>query len=533
MKRWEDYDIIKLPNGETIDMNKLNDEQNRAKAALQHLAPVLGGFLGKLRFIYTFRVDTQATDGYNVFVNPYFTNKLDLTQKAFVMAHEIMHCLLNHLRRGRMAGHDHERSNIAADYECNITLVDMDLFDFNTIQNMKAYIDKKYSGWGYEKIYDDIGSQSPKNSMQNPMQNQSGGQQNQSGQNGQGGQSGDGGNQQNQSGQSGNAPKKRGRPKKSDSSNGNDQNGQGGQQNQSGQNGQGGQGDADRRDVPGTNGKVGQVSPEDCKGPQQLSDTPGAAGGIIDKSTGDQIAKSEGYPDDGGSESARERDWKDAAIKAASKLQGKQAGALKSKIELIYKTSTDWKKTLRNIVGHSISPEEKRQAYAHKNTLISQGRIARTDKDKYDNMDYMMCWIDSSGSMDDNTLRKVLSEVYSVALAKKPIRLIIVQCDTKIQDIQEYRNVNELQRKLSRATVKGRGGTELKPCWDLLKTDPRFKRARPDLIMVFTDGYLTQYRRDPRTMNHFCWVILDNPGFNLDYKDSMTKCVHLKVDDIK
>lgn len=532
MKKWNDFDKIILPNGEEIDMNKLDDEQNRAKAALQHLAPVLGGFLGRLRFIYTFQVSTQATDGYNVFVNPYFTYKLDLTQKAFVMAHEIMHCLLNHLRRGRAAGHDHERSNIAADYECNITLVDMDLFDFNTIKNMKAYIDKKYSGWGYEKIYDDIGSQSSQNSMQNPMQNQSGGQQNQSGQGGQSGNSGSGGNQQNQNDQ-GTAPKKRGRPKKSDQAGGQQsQGGQGDQQSQGGQDGSGENGE-DRRVVSGTEGKVGRVSAEDCKGPGQLSDTPGAAGGIIDKNTGDQIAKSEGYPDDGGSESARERDWKDAAIRAASKLQGKQAGALKSKIESIYKTSTDWKKALRNIVGHSISPEEKRQAYAHKNTLVAQGRIARTDKDKYDNMDYMMCWIDSSGSMDDNTLRRVLSEVYSVALAKKPIKLVIVQCDTKIQEIKEFSNIRDLQRTLNRATVKGRGGTELKPCWDLLKTDPRYKRKRPDLIMIFTDGYLNQYRRDPRTMNNFCWVILDNPGFNLEYKDSLTKCIHLKVEDIK
>jgi hypothetical protein len=63
-----------------------------------------------------------------------------------------------------------------------------------------------------------------------------------------------------------------------------------------------------------------------------------------------------------------------------------------SKLEGLYKTSKDWKKDLKKIVGHSISPDEKRQAYAHKNVLVTQDRIARTDKDKYDNLDYMMAW---------------------------------------------------------------------------------------------------------------------------------------------
>ena len=33
-KKWEDYDTIVCPDGEIIDMQKLLDDQNRAKAAL-------------------------------------------------------------------------------------------------------------------------------------------------------------------------------------------------------------------------------------------------------------------------------------------------------------------------------------------------------------------------------------------------------------------------------------------------------------------------------------------------------------------
>lgn len=151
-KKWEDYDEIVCPNGQVIDMVKLLDEQQRAKAALVHILPFFRGFVNKLRPVYTFRVPTQATDGYSIYINPQFTYNMDLTGKVFVMAHEIMHCVLNHLRRGK--SHDPERSNIAADYEVNISLVDIGLVKQAVIEQLGGLVDTKYSGWGYEKIYD-------------------------------------------------------------------------------------------------------------------------------------------------------------------------------------------------------------------------------------------------------------------------------------------------------------------------------------------------------------------------------------------
>lgn len=166
-KRWEDYDTIVCPDGQVIDMNKLLDDQQRAIAGLVHIMSFFGGFIGKLRTIYTFRVKTQATDGFNLFVNPQFTYNLDMTGKVFVLAHEIMHCVLNHMRRGK--GHDHEKSNIAADYEVNAWINDIGLIRAATIQKLGALYDKKYSGWGYEKIYADNPS-GPKDSMDNSKQ---------------------------------------------------------------------------------------------------------------------------------------------------------------------------------------------------------------------------------------------------------------------------------------------------------------------------------------------------------------------------
>lgn len=303
---------------------------------------------------------------------------------------------------------------------------------------------------------------------------------------------------------------------------------------QQGQQGQSSSGGKSGRDADST-GKKGIVRAEDCEPLGDISNIPNEPGSMCDRKTADQVAKKEGYEEQGGSEASTEKEWSEASIKATNKLQGDKPGnaVLKGKIEEIWKVSHDWKKELRAIVGQSISPDEGRSAYAHKNTLISQDRIARTIKDKYDNMDYMMAWIDSSGSMSDDQLKKCLREVYHVALAKKPLKLVVIQCDTKIQEIKEYTNLKDLMKDTINATVKGRGGTELKPCWDLLKNEKKYNRRPAELVMVFTDGYLTQYKRDSRHMKNLCWVILDNPGWNIQYKERYTKCVHMSTSDIK
>jgi len=255
---------------------------------------------------------------------------------------------------------------------------------------------------------------------------------------------------------------------------------------------------------------------------------------IIDKEQGKKIQEKEGYDH---SPENSENDWQGAARRAINEMpaRGKGAGALKDRLDGIWNVTTDWKSKLRRIVGHAINDAEKRQAYANKNVLATRGEIRRTDKDKYDAMDYMMCFIDTSGSMSLPQLKLVMSEIYAVALTKKPMRLVVIQCDTAIQNIQEFHSVAELKKELMKPTLHGGGGTELKPCWDLLQTDPKYSKRPAQLVMVFTDGYLTFYKRDRRHMNNICWCITDSPSIELpdDIVDSCTKCVHLDTKDIK
>jgi hypothetical protein len=275
----------------------------------------------------------------------------------------------------------------------------------------------------------------------------------------------------------------------------------------------------------------GVVRPEDCMGNSGLDNCPSTPGGMISKDDGDKIANQEGYDKEGGNDSSIAKDWKDTAIKATQRTKlepGSAAGKFMARLEGLYKAQIDWKKELKKIIGTAINSEDKRSALVNKNVLVSQSRFTRTDKDKFDSLDYMMVWVDSSYSMSDEELKACLTEIYAVALAKKPLKLVVVQCDTKIQEIKEFTSLKDLKSYAMHATVKGRGGTDLKPCWDLLKNDSRYNRRKPDIVVIFTDGGLTQHKRDLRTMKTLCWCIINNPAFNVQYKDPNTKCLHIK-----
>ena len=306
-------------------------------------------------------------------------------------------------------------------------------------------------------------------------------------------------------------------------------------------------GSRDSEDTIKGSNNVGEVRPEDCEDPTgQAGEMPGQAGTFTSGDLG-KIAEAEGYKDDKPADSAIERDWKDTAVREASKLKGNSPGGLRSKIEALYKTNTDWKKALWKVVGRSINQDDKRQAYANKNVLTSQDRIARTDKDKYDCVDYIMAVIDTSGSVTDEMLRLLLAEVYQVALQKKPLKLDVVMCDARIQSVMEFSNIRDLKNYMKAATVLGRGGTDFKPIWAAFRTGAKtpglndkekriamnWPKVPAELVMIFTDGYCDQYKRDPLHMKNLCWVFVDNPGCNIEHKDQQTMAVYINSKDLE
>jgi predicted metal-dependent peptidase len=153
--RIEDCKKVQAADGTWIDMDELDFEMESAKTAIVGQSPLFGPMIHEFRPIYTWMVDTMATDGIRLFVNPKFANDLKWEEKIFVIIHEIMHCVLNH--PDRLEGRDHFKSNIAMDYEVNALIVDT-MNDFNEafINEIHGLYKKEYTNWGYEQIYSDL-----------------------------------------------------------------------------------------------------------------------------------------------------------------------------------------------------------------------------------------------------------------------------------------------------------------------------------------------------------------------------------------
>ena len=98
-------------------------------------------------------MNTAATDGRTIYFNRKFFEPLTTKQVEFVIAHEILHNVFDHM--GRVEGRDKKIWNIAADYCVNGQLVRDRIGDHN-LPDIKIYHDTKYYGMGSEEIYDKI-----------------------------------------------------------------------------------------------------------------------------------------------------------------------------------------------------------------------------------------------------------------------------------------------------------------------------------------------------------------------------------------
>jgi predicted metal-dependent peptidase len=95
---------------------------------------------------------TAATDGRHLYYNTKFFETLNIKQIEFVVAHEILHNVFDHM--SRVEGRDRFIWNAAADYCVNGQLVRDKIGEVPP--EIKIFHDSKYYGWGAEQVYDEI-----------------------------------------------------------------------------------------------------------------------------------------------------------------------------------------------------------------------------------------------------------------------------------------------------------------------------------------------------------------------------------------
>lgn len=106
--------------------------------------------------------------------------------------------------------------------------------------------------------------------------------------------------------------------------------------------------------------------------------------------------------------------------------------------------------------------------------------------------------LDSSGSMDRETLARALGAIASYAAERAVAQIRLVMCDAMPYDAG-YVDPDALRRAYP---VKGRGGTFLSPAVNLLLASPDFPSDAP--ILVVTDGGFEEELAIPRT---HAWIL--------------------------
>jgi predicted metal-dependent peptidase len=183
-------------------------------------------------------------------------------------------------------------------------------------------------------------------------------------------------------------------------------------------------------------------------------------------------------------------DAKEQTIKKRGNVPGEIQGVII--IEEIVKPKFDWRSYVRRFSGTS--------------TKVFTKKIRRKENRRYDEnpglkikmKQHMLLAIDTSGSVSDTELNEFMNEIHHIY--KAGVDITIVQCDTSINSIEEYKGKNELN-------VKGRGGTEFDPVLDYYNANQKKYTS----LVYFTDG---ECYTSVKPKGRILWVLSERSSMN-------------------
>ena len=138
---------------------------------------------------------------------------------------------------------------------------------------------------------------------------------------------------------------------------------------------------------------------------------------------------------------------------------------------------------------------------------------------KLDPMIDIVVAIDASGSMDNDQLQDILSEIQGIMESFPAFRITIMTFDTEVYNVKQYDS--DSSDSMLDYEVQGGGGTDFDCVWRYLKKE----EIEPKRLVMFTDGYCDTWG-DP----DYCetvWIVHSNPhltevphGILAHYEDS-------------
>ena len=400
------------------------------------------------------RCSTACTDGKSIYFDCDFYSKLNKKERAFVLAHEIWHCVMLHLSRRQTR--DPNLFNIATDMEVNQLLLDEAKGKDIEPPEGLYFPPDKLKGKSAEVIYEAL-LKDLKKQAKNQKQNQSG-----SGKSG----SGDNNDDNNSTGKNSDKDKNKDSSTKNKNSNKST-------------------GNKDKK-LKGQFDKHIYSSDENDndENAEPVTDQWGEVG--FDDDFRPRI--SEDFAD-------QMREHVTAAAQQIERQQGTLPAGVKSILEKTMKPEMNWREVLSQFVTQCYNgtrkwlPPNRRHVY---NEMYFQSRR--------DEMLTGVICVDTSGSCL-NELPKFFGELKGLISTFGGYRLYVLQADAKVDQVDIFdSNENPLDPEITNFEISGGGGTDYGPCFKWVDEEYTAKEGKqPDFLIYFGDMYANMsYKAKPQ-----------------------------------
>jgi predicted metal-dependent peptidase len=183
-------------------------------------------------------------------------------------------------------------------------------------------------------------------------------------------------------------------------------------------------------------------------------------------------------------------DAKEQTVKKRGTVPGEIEGVIV--IEEIVAAKFDWRGYIRRFTGIST------KVYTKKIRRKENRRFSDNPGLKIKMRQHMLLAIDTSGSVSNDELLEFMNEIHHIY--KAGVDITIVQCDTKIRSVEEYKGKNDLK-------VHGRGGTEFDPVLEYYNENNKKYTS----LVYFTDG---ECDANVKPRGNVLWVISERSEMN-------------------
>lgn len=297
------------------------------------------------------------------------------------------------------------------------------------------------------------------------------------------------------------------------------------------QGGNSGSGQGEQSDeMTGEQGKIDGKTQNEI----DAADTNAMGGGWISQEAGAKLAADAGYEDEDCKEESLSKistDWREATVKACSQTVGKGMGNTLAFFDKYYKTKHDWKGELRNIIGKALSSVKIYTKWGKAKPLAVFDEIKKKHVAGELDPDAVIYCVDTSGSVSDKLLERMVSECYTISAKKGFTQATYVMFDDGITQIEHIKG-----KTMPKFKLKGRGGTNFKNLFTGLDKEFGGLKHKCPLVMIFTDGYCSPVPKRLPWMENLIWVAYDNKTFGQQFEkdksDPYTRVLFFDTSDM-